>query len=43
MTVDPILARSLLMFAFGLGLIALGLLIDPLTLLDRLTHPRRTS
>jgi hypothetical protein len=31
------------MFAVGLGLIALGILIDPLTLLDRLTHPRRTS
>jgi hypothetical protein len=37
MTVDPILTRSLLMFAFGLGLIALGLLLDPpLRLLDHL-------
>ena len=36
---DPILARSLLMFGLGLGLIALGVLLSPLTLLDRL--PRR--
>ena len=26
---DPILARSLLMFAFGCGLIMLGLILDP--------------
>jgi hypothetical protein len=43
MTMDTALARSLLMLSFGLGLIMLGLLLDPLTLLDRLTHPRRTS
>ena len=27
--VDPVLARSLLMFTFGLGLICLGLILDP--------------
>ena len=31
---DPILARSLVMFAVGLTLIALGVLLSPLTLLD---------
>ena len=36
---DPILARSLLAFGLGLSLIALGVLLSPLTLLDRL--PRR--
>ena len=29
MTVDTYLARSLLMFGFGLGLIMLGLVLDP--------------
>ena len=31
---DPILTRSLLMLTFGLGLILLGVLLSPLTLLD---------
>jgi len=34
---DPILTRSLLMFTFGLGLILLGVLLDPpLLLLDHI-------
>ena len=33
---DPILSRSLLMFGLGVSLIALGILLSPLTLLDRL-------
>lgn len=41
MTLDPILARSLLAFAVGLTLIALGILLDPvLALLDRITPLR---
>jgi hypothetical protein len=39
---DPILARSLLMFGLGLGLIALGVLLSPLTLLDHIPHRRST-
>ena len=43
MTLDPLLARSLLMLGLGLGLIALGILLSPLTLLDHIPHRRSTS